>query len=83
MEEIKIVVFRLSSDSSLGPNDFCGFLYQTYWEILNQDMINAVLQFYNQGWIIQKFNVSVIDLIPKIKYVNTLEKFKHIFYPGF
>lgn len=75
VEEIKIGVFNLSSGSFLGPGGFGGFIFQKNWEIVKNDVINVVLQSYNQGWIMHDYNVSFIVLITKYRDLITLDRF--------
>ncbi|XP_058728727.1 uncharacterized protein LOC131600410 [Vicia villosa] len=78
VEEIKAVVFNLSPNSSPGSDGFGGFFYQTYWEVIKDDVINVVLQFYTKGWIMKIFNVSTLVLIPKVNGASSLDKFRPI-----
>ncbi|MCH81726.1 RNA-directed DNA polymerase (Reverse transcriptase), partial [Trifolium medium] len=42
-EEIKNAVFSLNKDSAPGPDGFGAFFYQSYWDIIHQDVVNAIL----------------------------------------
>ncbi|CAK8565078.1 unnamed protein product [Lathyrus sativus] len=64
-EEIKIVVFSLSKNSSPGPDGFGGFFFQYYWDVIHTDAINATAQFFSTGWILPNWNANNIVLIPK------------------
>lgn len=44
--EIKQVVTDLNEDSCAGPDGFHGFFYNKYWNIIKNDLIQAVLYFY-------------------------------------
>lgn len=43
--EIKQVVTDLNEDSCAGPDGFHGFFYNKYWNIIKNDLIQAVLYF--------------------------------------
>jgi hypothetical protein len=78
MEEIKSAVFSLNNDSAPGPDGFGACFFQTYWDIISQDVINAVLQFFTTGWILPNFNSNTIVLIPKVSNANSLNQYRPI-----
>jgi len=45
-EEVKKVVFELSSDSACGPDGFSGAFFQTCWEIIKVDITKLVRAFF-------------------------------------
>lgn len=45
-EEVKNVVFSMNGSGALGPDGFGGFFYQTYWDTIQDDVLKAVLQFF-------------------------------------
>jgi hypothetical protein len=48
-EEIKHAVFDLNKDGAPGPDGFGAHFYQTYWDIIQHEVTNAVLQFFTTG----------------------------------
>jgi hypothetical protein len=44
--EIKAAFFSLNKDSAPGPDGFGAFFFQHYWDIVKNDVVNAVLQFF-------------------------------------
>jgi hypothetical protein len=61
--EIKAAVFALNKDSAPGPGGFGAFFYQHFWDIVHQDVINAVLEFFTSSWILPGFNSNTITLL--------------------
>ncbi|MCH82389.1 RNA-directed DNA polymerase (Reverse transcriptase), partial [Trifolium medium] len=51
-QEIKSAVFALNGDSAPGLDGFGAFFFQHYWEIIKQDVFNAVLEFFTSSWIL-------------------------------
>jgi len=45
-EEIKSAVFNLNKNGAPGPDGFGAFFFQTYWEIIHKELIEAVMQFF-------------------------------------
>jgi len=52
------------------------FFFQTYWEIIKQDVFKAVLQFFTTGWLLPNFNSNIIAFIPKTNNADTVEQFR-------
>ncbi|GAU13228.1 hypothetical protein TSUD_245980 [Trifolium subterraneum] len=77
-DEIKSAVFGLNNDSAPGPDGFGAVFFQTYWDIIKQDVINAVLQFFTTGWLSPNFNANILVLIPKITNVESVNQYRPI-----
>ncbi|XP_027169591.1 uncharacterized protein LOC113769332 [Coffea eugenioides] len=45
-EEVKIVVFQMNGDSSLGPDGFKGSFFTSCWDIVKGDVYRAVCDFF-------------------------------------
>ncbi|XP_058782945.1 uncharacterized protein LOC131657578 [Vicia villosa] len=78
VDEIKAAVFGLRKDSAPGPDGFGGVFFHTYWNIISNDVCNAVWQFFKEGWIPQNYNANLIILIPKSKDADSMENFRPI-----
>ncbi|GAU48947.1 hypothetical protein TSUD_285360 [Trifolium subterraneum] len=82
-DEIKSVVFGLNNDSAPGPNGFGAVFFQTYWDIIKQDVISAVLQFSTTGWLSPNFNANILVLIPKITNAESVNQYRPIVIANF
>jgi hypothetical protein len=72
--EIKHVVFASNSNGAPGRHDgFGAIFFQTFWEIVQTDVVNAVTQFFQTGWILPNFIVNTMVLIPKIPNADVVE----------
>jgi hypothetical protein len=76
--EIKHAVFDLNKDGAPGPDGFGAHFFQTYWEIIQEDVVNAVLQFFTSGWILPNFNSNTLILIPKSANAESIQHFRPI-----
>ncbi|XP_058784634.1 uncharacterized protein LOC131659462 [Vicia villosa] len=65
--EIKAAVFVFNRDSAPSPDSFL--------DIIKADVIAAVLEFFNSGWILPGYNANAIILIPKKQNTNSLDQF--------
>ena len=55
------VVFSTNSDGALGPNEFSGFFYQKFWDIIANDIFHYMLQFFSQSCILPNLNSNLIN----------------------
>lgn len=78
IQEVKAVVFSLNKESAPGPDGFGEFFFQTYWSIVHQDVMKAVLEFFTKGWILPGYNSNTIALIPKIPNATSIDQYRPI-----
>lgn len=64
LEDIYKALIAMNKDGDLEPDGFGATLYQTYWEIVKDDVIRAVLEFFTKNWILPNFNANIIVRIP-------------------
>jgi len=64
-EEIKTVLFFMSSDKSPGPDGFTTEFYKATWEIIGAEFIVAVKSFFEKGFLPKGVNSTILALIPK------------------
>ena len=53
-------------------------IYQTFWDIINVDLLSLFTAFYNHELDIAKFNLASISLLPKKDDVITVRNFRPI-----
>jgi hypothetical protein len=76
--EIHQAVFSLNKQSAPGPDGFGAFFYQTYWEIVSKDVIDAVSQFFTSNWILPNWNSNIVVLIPKTDNADSIAQYRPI-----
>ncbi|MCI05544.1 RNA-directed DNA polymerase (Reverse transcriptase), partial [Trifolium medium] len=76
--EIKNAVFSMNKDGAPGPDGFGAFFFQSYWEIIKTDVIEAVLEFFQYNWIMPNYNANTVVLIPKEPNADTIAQFRPI-----
>lgn len=77
-QEIKAAIFALNKDSAPGPDGFGAFFFQTYWDIIKEDVVKAVLEFFTTSWILPGFNSNIIALLPKIPNASSIDQYRPI-----
>jgi 23S rRNA U2552 (ribose-2'-O)-methylase RlmE/FtsJ len=77
-EEIKTTLFRTGPTKAPGPDGFPAMFYQVHWDLVENDVRNAVRSFLGGADIPEGLCDSVIVLIPKVTNVKHLSKFRLI-----
>jgi len=54
------------------------FFFQHYWNIIKEDVIAAVLQFFTTSWILPGYNSNIITLIPKTQNDLSVDRYRPI-----
>ncbi|EOX96782.1 Uncharacterized protein TCM_005953 [Theobroma cacao] len=65
LKEINEVVFNIDKDSVVGPDGFSSLFYQHCWDIIKQDLLEAVLDFFNGAPMPQGVTSTTLVLLPK------------------
>ncbi|GAA0161751.1 hypothetical protein LIER_17995 [Lithospermum erythrorhizon] len=77
-DEVKIFIFQMSHYKSPGLDGFPAEFYQNNWDTVGNDVINATLEFLNNGFILKEINNTFITLIPKIDIPNSIGDYRSI-----
>ncbi|GJS15404.1 RNA-directed DNA polymerase, eukaryota, reverse transcriptase zinc-binding domain protein [Tanacetum coccineum] len=65
-------------DKSPGPDGFTFGFYRRYWTFLENNVVEAVLYFFNHGQFPKGSNSSFITLIPKTQEAKMMKDFRPI-----
>nr|GEV13563.1 RNA-directed DNA polymerase, eukaryota [Tanacetum cinerariifolium] len=77
-EEIKRAVWDCGIDKSPGPDGFTFGFYRRFWNLIENDVYDAVKYFFTYEVIPKGCNSSFIALILKMADVNTVKDFRPI-----
>ncbi|KAH7842957.1 hypothetical protein Vadar_011057 [Vaccinium darrowii] len=64
-EEVRQAVFQMGPFKAPGLDSFPGLFYQTYWDIVGIEVVEAVQSFFLDGVILKEINHTNVTLIPK------------------
>ncbi|XP_073133945.1 uncharacterized protein [Henckelia pumila] len=67
LEEVRAVVFSIPRDSVAGPDGFSSVFFQRCWDFVQQNVMDAVLDFFRSSLMPQGFTATTITLIPKVE----------------
>ncbi|GKB66961.1 hypothetical protein Tco_0928373 [Tanacetum coccineum] len=65
-KEIKEALFSIGNDKSSGPDGYTAAFFKEASDIVGQDVIKAVKEFFTNGKILKELNHTIIALIPKV-----------------
>lgn len=64
-EEIRDVIFAMSSNKSPGPDGFPSEFFKTTWSVLGPDFVVAVQSVFRYGFLPKGINSTILALVPK------------------
>ena len=73
LEELKEVVFSMPMDSASGPDGFGAGFYQGCWDIIHEDLLLAIQDFFKGAQQPRGFTSAMIILIPKVVGTSPME----------
>uniref|UniRef100_A0A803QSU6 Reverse transcriptase domain-containing protein n=1 Tax=Cannabis sativa TaxID=3483 RepID=A0A803QSU6_CANSA len=77
-EECKAALFAISGIKAPGPNGYSSYFFQDNWELIGNELYEAVESFLSSGRILKEIHSTVLTLIPKVKCPNTVKDFRPI-----
>nr|GEX98872.1 RNA-directed DNA polymerase, eukaryota [Tanacetum cinerariifolium] len=77
-DEIKGAVWDGGLDKSAGPDGFTFGFYRRYWSLLEDEVVEAVNHFYNNGFCHKGGISSFIALIPKTQGAKLVKDFRPV-----
>ncbi|KAG6488356.1 hypothetical protein ZIOFF_049599 [Zingiber officinale] len=77
-EEVKQVVWSMCQDSAAGPDGFSVAFYRACWEIVGEDVLQAVMDFFRGAELPRGMASTTIVLIPKVDSAQRWQDFRPI-----
>ena len=77
-EEISDALFQIGPLKAPGPDGFPTRFFQRNWELLRDEVIGAVREFFTSGVMPEGPNTTAIVIIPKKDQAENLKDFKPI-----
>ncbi|KAL0448496.1 UNVERIFIED_CONTAM: hypothetical protein Slati_1406000 [Sesamum latifolium] len=76
--EVRDANFDIDEDSAPGPDGFSSGFFKAAWPIVGEDVTKAILEFFQNGWIVRQVNTTLITLIPKVNIPSKVTDFRPI-----
>uniref|UniRef100_A0A803P9S3 Reverse transcriptase domain-containing protein n=1 Tax=Cannabis sativa TaxID=3483 RepID=A0A803P9S3_CANSA len=70
-DEVKKAIFAILGIKAPGPDGYTSCFFQDNWDLIGEDISEAVLSLLHTGQILKEINTTVLTLIPKCKCPNT------------
>ncbi|GJR49138.1 RNA-directed DNA polymerase, eukaryota, reverse transcriptase zinc-binding domain protein [Tanacetum coccineum] len=77
-QEIKQAMFDIDNDKAPGPDGFTSCFFKKAWNIVGNDVCDAVREFFASGKLLKEVNATMISLIPKMNTPNKVSDFRPI-----
>jgi hypothetical protein len=77
-DEVKLALFQMAPSKAPGVDGFTAGFFQRHWDLLKQDIVQAVLDFLNGGVLPTGMNDTSITLIPKVKHPQKISQYRPI-----
>jgi DNA-binding protein len=68
----------MERNKAVGPDGLPIEFYQSYWEIIKEDMVDLFRDFYMGNLDVKRINYGTISLIPKVKEAERMQQFRPI-----
>ncbi|XP_062014569.1 uncharacterized protein LOC133731138 [Rosa rugosa] len=78
LEEVRIALFQMHPSKAPGPDGLSPFFFQKYWDLVGQEVSNAVISMLTQAEIPPDLNFTFVTLIPKVKEVTNMSHLRPI-----
>lgn len=73
LEEVGGAVFSLNVDGAPEPDGFEGIFFHKFWDLVANDVFNAVNQFFCHNCLLPNFNSNMVIVIPKVSGADKVE----------
>lgn len=59
-----------------GPDSFQARFYQKFWDVVGNEILDVVDEFFNLHTALREINQTFITLIPKVKHFEVIFQFR-------
>ncbi|XP_022003175.1 uncharacterized protein LOC110900598 [Helianthus annuus] len=64
-EEVKQAMFSIGENKAPGPDGYTSAFFKNAWDIVGDEVTNAILDFFDNGKILKQINHTILALVPK------------------
>ena len=77
-DEIRSTIFLMDASSAPGPDGFSGKFFRHCWDIVGEDVVSALQQFFRTGLLAPGLNSNFLVLIPKVDHALSIDQYRPI-----
>ena len=77
-EEIKNALFSIDDSKALGPYGFSSLFFKRAWNIVGNEVSDAVADFFINGCMLREINCTIIALVPKVPNPSSMHDYRPI-----
>ncbi|KAI3808225.1 hypothetical protein L1987_24173 [Smallanthus sonchifolius] len=77
-EEVKEAMFSIGENKAPGPDGYTSAFFKKSWDIVGEEVTTAILQFFDNGKLLQQVNHTIIALVPKVPTPNSVLDYRPI-----
>ncbi|WVZ49220.1 hypothetical protein U9M48_000597, partial [Paspalum notatum var. saurae] len=77
-EEVKMAVFQMKHNTTLGSDGFPAEFYQTFWFVIKEDLMALFMEFHKGTLPLHNLNFGTIILLPKGNNVKQIQQYRPI-----
>ncbi|KAJ0431881.1 putative RNA-directed DNA polymerase [Helianthus annuus] len=77
-EEVKQAMFGIGENKAPGPDGFTSAFFKQAWDIVGDEVTNAVLDFFDNGKLLKQVNHTILALVPKVDTPNSVLDYRPI-----
>ncbi|KAK3189547.1 hypothetical protein Dsin_029108 [Dipteronia sinensis] len=77
-DEIREVCFSLHPNKAHGPDGFNAHFFKITRDIVGEDVISVVQEFFRSGLLLKELNATILALVPKVPNPSRMKDFRPI-----
>ena len=77
-QEITQAVFSIHPDKAPGPDGFSASFYQSFWDIIGDDVAEEIRNFFTSNTLNARFNETHVRMIPKMRGAKGVADYRPI-----
>ncbi|XP_021991414.1 uncharacterized protein LOC110888182 [Helianthus annuus] len=77
-EEVKAAMFSIGENKAPGPDGFTSAFFKHSWDIVGDEVTNAILDFFQNGKLLKQVNHTILALVPKKDTPNSVIDYRPI-----
>ncbi|KAJ1380434.1 Endonuclease/exonuclease/phosphatase superfamily [Sesbania bispinosa] len=77
-KEVQATSFSMGAHKAPGPDGLNGLFYQKHWEVVKEDVVALVQDFFSNGIIKNEINETLVALVPKVPSLETIVHYRPI-----